>query len=315
MSVEKELSGSLVPIVTPVDGRGRFDGEACDGIVANLLSRGVGGIVALGTTGEFSLVPPAMRREMLETLRTAIAGRIPLIVSCGRPSITETAEELREAEEFGADFCLVAPSYYLALGPDEVLREFAALQCDTSVPLLYYHIPARTVATRGAEIIRRLHAEGLICGLKDSGGPNPQFLEALLTIRETDPGFQILLGGSSSLLHAAAMGVTAVTSATGCIAPEIEAAVLRAVAGGRLAEAADAQRRLVQLIALILSANPENAAVGTKALLSTVGLCGSNPLAPFAAADAAWIAAAQMKVTEILGEFVAWPSSVTRGRA
>jgi 4-hydroxy-tetrahydrodipicolinate synthase len=295
------LAGSFVPIVTPVHEDGTFDGQACDRLVDRVMGGGASGVVALGTTGEFSLVPPAMRASVVRRIRQRLDPAAPLIVSCGRPSVRETIDEVLEAEAEGASHCLVTPSYYLSLGPDEIMRQFAAIRAAAAMPLLYYHIPARTAGRGGAETVRRLHQDGLIVGLKDSGGPNPAFLDAMVTIRERDKGFEILLGGSSGLLQAAPLGVQAVTSATGCITPEIEAEVLQGIKVGDLAAAASAQRKLVALIQLILSANPENAAVGTKGLLALTGVCGPWPLPPFGPASSAWMTSARERLGAILG--------------
>lgn len=48
------------------------------------------------------------------------------------------------------DYCLVAPSYYLSLGPAEILREFHALRRATTLRPLYYYIPVRML---GGKII------------------------------------------------------------------------------------------------------------------------------------------------------------------
>jgi len=283
------LRGSVVPIVTPLNADLTFDAGACRAMAEDLIGSGVSGLVALGTTGELGLVPPAIRLAMLETLGPCVAGRVPLIACCGSPSPAETEREVREAAAAGADYALVVPSFYLSIGPDEILRQFEALRAISAVPLLYYHIPVRSGARGGAGIVAALHEAGLIAGLKDSGGFAPDFAEAMLELRARDAGFQILLGGSSKFLQAAAFGIEAVTSVTGCIAPDIERRLLEYLGAGRVAEAAAEQRKLVQLVQLILSANPENAAVGGKALLFLLGRCGPLPLPPFVAATKGWM--------------------------
>ena len=299
MACSELLRGSVVPVVTPLNADMTFDDEACRRMADDLIERGVGGIVALGTTGELALVPRPVRTEMLAALSESIAGRVPFIVCCGSPSLADTAREVREAEAFGASFCLVVPSFYLSLGTDEILREFDALRSSSSVRLLYYHIPLRSGARGGAAAVAALHRNGLISGLKDSGGLVPDFAEAMVEIREQDSCFQILLGGSSKLLQAAALGINAVTSVTGCIAPECESRLLAHLEAGRTTDAATEQRRLVRLVRLILSANPENAAVGGKGILSLLGQCKRWPLPPFAPANEAWLASASNR----LGEF------------
>lgn len=303
MAYSALLRGSVVPVVTPLNADMTFDDEACRRMADDLIERGVGGIVALGTTGELALVPRNLRTQMLAALSESIAGRVPFIVCCGSPNLADTEVEVREAEAFGANFCLVVPSFYLSLGTDEILREFDALRSVSSVGLLYYHIPLRSGALGGSATVAALHKNGLISGLKDSGGLVPDFAEAMMEIRERDSSFQILLGGSSKMLQAAALGIMAVTSVTGCIAPECESNLLAHLEAGRITDAAAEQRKLTRLVRLILSANPENAAVGGKGILSLLGQCKRWPLPPFAPANDAWLESARNR----LGEFCTAP--------
>ena len=101
------------------------------------------------------------------------------------------------------------------------------------------------------------------------------------------------------MLQAAALGIMAVTSVTGCIAPERESSLLAHLKAGRITDAAAEQRKLARLVRLILSANPENAAVGGKGILSLLGQCERWPLPPFAPANDTWLASARDR----LGEF------------
>src|ERR1700694_5080821 len=72
------LSGIVVPIPTLFDDRGRVDNEANARHVDWLITRGVHGIFALGTTGEFTSLSSDERRAFAALAVRAARGRVPV---------------------------------------------------------------------------------------------------------------------------------------------------------------------------------------------------------------------------------------------
>jgi 4-hydroxy-tetrahydrodipicolinate synthase len=83
------LSGIVVPIPTLFDDRGRVDEEANARHIDWLITTGVHGIFALGTTGEFTSLSPDERRAFAALAVRAARGRVPVLVGCSSPWTAE----------------------------------------------------------------------------------------------------------------------------------------------------------------------------------------------------------------------------------
>lgn len=274
------IHGSVPALVTPFTPTHDIDEAAVGRLVEHVITGGAHGFNILGTTGEFALVPPEHRHLVLRAAAAANRGRVPMIVGCGRPSIRETAREIAEARDLGADAVLVTPSYYLHLGTDEVRRQFATLSANAGVAIHFYNYPLLTKAAVPATLIAQLHADGSIRGIKDSGG-NAAFLARVLSLTRGDPGFRVLIGGTAYFLAALALGAHGATGAIGGVAPWIELAVLDAFRAGDIERARRAQARLEAFQDIFGFTAEANAAIATKVALASLGLCGETPAPPF----------------------------------
>jgi 4-hydroxy-tetrahydrodipicolinate synthase len=293
------IHGSVPALVTPFTDSHAVDEAAVGRLVEHVVAGGAHGFNILGTTGEFSLVPPADRRRVLRAAAATNRGRVPMIVGCGRPSLAETQDEIALAADHGADAVLVTPSYYLFLGPDEVRRQFAALAASTKLPIHFYNYPLLTKAQVDAASIARLVADGSIQGIKDSGG-NAAFLARVLSLTADRPEFRVLVGGTAYFLGALALGAHGATGAIGGVAPWIELAVYDAFHAGDMARARRAQARLEAFQELFGFTAEGNAAMATKVALAALGLCGETPALPFARLSEA----AARRIRDRLPEFM-----------
>ena len=123
-----ELHGVLPALITPFTP----DGTALDteGLAANierLITAGVGGLVPGGSTGEFTTLTNAERRQLVEITVAAADGRVPVVAGTGALSTRETVELSRHAEEAGAAAVMIVPPFYDALGWRELLAHYAAV--------------------------------------------------------------------------------------------------------------------------------------------------------------------------------------------
>jgi dihydrodipicolinate synthase/N-acetylneuraminate lyase len=77
--MSESFHGVLPALVTPfTDDGSAIDADALTAIVDRLISAGVGGLVPGGSTGEFTTLTHAERRELVELTVDAAAGRVPV---------------------------------------------------------------------------------------------------------------------------------------------------------------------------------------------------------------------------------------------
>jgi 4-hydroxy-tetrahydrodipicolinate synthase len=210
--MSEPFHGVLPALITPFTDDGRaIDGDALAAIVDRLVAAGVGGLVPGGSTGEFTTLSHAERRQLVELTVEAAAGRVPVVAGAGALSTAETVELSRHAEEAGAAAVMIVPPFYDALSPRELLAHYTAVADAIAIPIMYYNLPSASGVTLTAEQLRALP----VTCLKDTGGDATWATELIQT------GGPTLLNGWDTLTFAAlAAGVRAVVWGTASIVPE-----------------------------------------------------------------------------------------------
>jgi dihydrodipicolinate synthase/N-acetylneuraminate lyase len=150
----------------------------------------VGGLVPGGSTGEFTTLTHAERRELVEVTVDAARGRVPVVAGTGALSTRETVELSRHAERAGAAAVMVVPPYYDALSWRELRAHYTAVADAIDIPIMYYNLPSASGVTLTAAQFRELP----IACLKDTGG---DALLATELIRTDGPGRSSTAGARS----------------------------------------------------------------------------------------------------------------------
>jgi 4-hydroxy-2-oxoglutarate aldolase len=239
-----DLRGILPPIPTPFDGDGAF---ARDRLYDNFRvwdRHALAGYVVLGSNGEGVLLSPEERLDVLRAAREDIPGDRWMIAGTGCQSTRETVELTRQAKRIGADAALVLPpSYYRArMTREALLRHYADVADAADIPILIYNMPACTGIDLDADTVVALAERRSIVGIKDSGGD----VVKMAAIREAlGPEFRIFAGSAGFLLAALAVGAVGGILALANIAPAECLGIEREFAAGRVAAAAEIQRRMV----------------------------------------------------------------------
>jgi dihydrodipicolinate synthase/N-acetylneuraminate lyase len=178
------LRGALAAAVTPLRD-GRLDAGAVGPYVDFLAGHGVDGLLALGTTGEGVLFPPAHRREIAQAFLEAAAGRIQVAVHAGAQTTHDTVALAEHAASAGADAVAVIAPPYFALDEAELLAHFdAAARACAPVPFYLYEFEARSGYAIPLPVIERLRERAPnLAGMKVSDSPwerlEPYLLEGL----------------------------------------------------------------------------------------------------------------------------------------
>ena len=207
-----DFHGVLPALITPFTEDGiDVDADALAAIVERLVGAGVAGLVPGGSTGEFTTLTNAERRELIEVTIEAAAGRVPVVAGTGALSTRETVELSIHAEQAGAAAVMIIPPFYDAPSWNELLAHFTAVADAISIPIMYYNMPGVSGVTLSAQQMRELP----ITCLKDTSGDATAATELI----QTD-GPTLLNGYDTQTFHALAAGVEAVVWGTASIVPE-----------------------------------------------------------------------------------------------
>ncbi len=207
-----EFHGVLPALITPFTEDGSaIDTDALSAFIERLIAAGAGGLVPGGSTGEFTTLSNAERKQLTEATVEAAAGRVPVVAGTGALTTAETVELSVHAERAGAAAVMVVAPFYDPLAWRELKSHFEAVANAISIPIMYYNLPGVTGVKLSAEQLRELP----VTCLKDTGGDAVAQTELIQTDGPT------LLNGWDTLTFAAlAAGVEAVVWGTASIVPE-----------------------------------------------------------------------------------------------
>ena len=98
MSNVRNLTGSIVAIVTPFKENGDVDFEALDRLVDFHLANGTDGILVLGTTGESSTMTDAEDVAVAQHVVNRVNGAIPIIGGAGSNATHESLAKAKSLQ-------------------------------------------------------------------------------------------------------------------------------------------------------------------------------------------------------------------------
>ncbi|RYE11309.1 MAG: 4-hydroxy-tetrahydrodipicolinate synthase [Hyphomicrobiales bacterium] len=276
------LRGSITALLTPF-ANGAVDEKAFAAFVDWQIKEGSHGVVPVGTTGESPTVSHEEHRRIIEIAVEVADRRVPVVAGAGSNSTDEAVSLTRFAEEIGADAVLSVVPYYNKPTQEGLFQHFSAVAKATTLPIVLYSVPGRTVVDVSVDTIARLRdAHANIIGIKDA---TASMEKASLTRTKLGPDFILLSGEDMTALGFNAHGGHGCISVTSNVAPKLCAQFQNACQQGNYAAALMLQDKLVPLHkALFLENNPG----GIKYAASRLGLCRNEfrlPVVPITRAN------------------------------
>jgi 4-hydroxy-tetrahydrodipicolinate synthase len=247
------FTGSFPALVTPFRDEA-FDEETFRAHVEWQISEGSHGLVPCGTTGEAATLSFEEHWRVVEVCVDQAAGRVPVIAGCGSNCTRSARENMKAAQERGADGALCVVPYYNRPSQEGLYRHFASLAESSSLPIVIYNVPSRSVADMSVETMGRLAGLTTIVGVKDATGNLGRVTAQRLACGEA---FAQLSGNDDMALGFMAMGGVGCISVTANVAPGLCADFQNACLAGDWKQALALQDRLYPLhAALFTDASP-----------------------------------------------------------
>ncbi|WP_270993279.1 4-hydroxy-tetrahydrodipicolinate synthase [Listeria seeligeri] len=263
-----DLGKVITAMVTPIHpDKNKVCKKRIHHLVNHLIENGSDGLVIAGTTGES---PTLSHDEKIKLFRQVIEtneGRAKLIAGTGSNNTAETIEFTKEVAELGGiDAVLIVAPYYNKPNQDGLYAHFAAVAEASSLPVVIYNIPGRSVVNIEPETIIRLAKLPNIIGVKESSGDLENISKI---IADTSDDFLVYSGDDSLTLPILSVGGDGVISVASHIVGNEMQEMIQAFEKGEVTKAASIHRKLLPLMnGLFAVPNP----APTKYLLNQQGL-------------------------------------------
>ena len=271
------LKGSLVALITPMNQDGSINYEQLHDLIDWHIENGTDGIVAVGTTGESATLPVEEHLAVIEATVKHVNKRVPVIAGTGANNTVEAIALSKAAEQAGADYTLSVVPYYNKPSQEGIYQHFKAIAEATSIPMVIYNVPGRTVVSMSNDTILRVAEIPNIVGVKEASGNIGNNIELINSVPE---GFAVLSGDDPTGLPFMLCGGHGVVTVAANVAPKLFADMCRAALEGDIATA----RRLnEQLIPIYNTMFCEPSPAAPKWGLSLLGKCEPHVRLPLVA--------------------------------
>ncbi|MCM3653832.1 4-hydroxy-tetrahydrodipicolinate synthase [Metabacillus litoralis] len=244
----------LTAMVTPFDQNGEIDFEATKTLVNHLIENGSDGLVIAGTTGESPTLTTDEKVELFEFVVNVVEGRVPVIAGTGSNNTKASISLTRLAEDAGVDGIMLVTPYYNKPSQEGMYQHFKAIAEATSLPIMLYNIPGRSVVNMSVETIVRLSKIDNIVCIKEASGD----LDAMAQIiSETASDFTLYSGDDGLTVPVLAIGGAGIISVASHIIGNEMQDMINNFKNGDIVKASTLHRTLLPLMkALFAAPNP-----------------------------------------------------------
>ena len=209
--------GSHTALITPFDGKS-IDEKSFRSLINFQISEGIHGLVPVGTTGESPTLSHEEHKLAVEICVEESAKRVPVIAGTGSNNTDEAIDLTIHAEKAGADGALVVTPYYNKPTQHGLYAHFEAISKSTTLPIIIYNIPGRSIVDMTTNTMRELYKINNIVGVKDATSNIPRVYETKTIISSE---FNQLTGDDATTLAFMVYGGHGSISVTSNIAPKL----------------------------------------------------------------------------------------------
>ncbi|MFC5401994.1 4-hydroxy-tetrahydrodipicolinate synthase [Cohnella soli] len=260
----------ITAMVTPFDENLNIDWETTGKLIDYLIDeQKTDSIVVSGTTGES---PTLTDEEKVELFRFAVrhaAGRCKIIAGTGSNETAHSVKLTKKAEEVGVDGALLVAPYYNKPSQEGIYQHFRAIAEATSLPIVLYNVPSRTVVSMTTATTLRLAQIPNIVATKECASLG-QMTEIVSAAPE---GFVLYTGDDGVTLPALSVGAYGIVSVASHIVGAQMKDLVAAYLEGRVQDARSLNAELYPVFdGLFNCPNPVPNPVAVKYALGLRGL-------------------------------------------
>jgi 4-hydroxy-tetrahydrodipicolinate synthase len=168
--VTARLGTVLTAMVTPFKPDGSLDTVTAARLATHLVDAGCDGLVLSGTTGESPTMSDDEKIALLRAVLEAVGDRARVLAGAGSNDTAHSVHLAKACAAEGAHGLLVVTPYYSRPSQTGLLAHFTAVADATSVPVVLYDIPPRSVVPIEWDTMRTLARHPNIVAVKDAKG-------------------------------------------------------------------------------------------------------------------------------------------------
>jgi 4-hydroxy-tetrahydrodipicolinate synthase len=253
-------------MVTPFSEDGSIDFVATEKLIEHLLATGTESLVVCGTTGESPTLSTDEKLELIRFVVEKVNKRVPIIAGTGSNNTAASIDLSQKAEALGVDALMLVTPYYNKPNQRGMIAHFEAIAHATTLPIVVYNIPGRSVVNLEADSMIALSKIPSIQIAKEASGNLDQMTKILAG---TGDDFRVYSGDDGLTLPLLALGGSGIISVASHVIGNDMQEMIQAFLAGDHQKASKIHQAILPVInGLFVHPNP----VVVKYALSKVGV-------------------------------------------
>ena len=281
---EINLKGIIPAIVTPMTDEGNVDVPALKRYAGWLAEQGPVALAVNVDTGEGPHLTADEKRQTLETVAEAVAGKCRVVGGVAGPSTAQGVANARAAQASGADALLVFPiSAFLGqpLNPEVPYRYHAAIADAVDLPLILFQLqPALGGVLFTTEILHRLITIPSVTAIKEASFDAMRFLQVKAALESASRKITFLTGNDNFICESFILGAEGALLGFSTLGTREQVSMLAAVQRGAIDEARELGSRLQRLADVIFAPPVTDYRARTKEALKMLGVLENTTVRP-----------------------------------
>lgn len=264
----KELRGTGIALITPFKEDRSIDFGALERLVNHSIEGGVDYLVCLGTTAETPTLTNSEKSDILQAIKSANSGRLPMVLGIGGNNTEAVKDEFKSANLDDYFAILSASPAYNRPTQEGLYQHYKTLAQNTDANIILYNVPSRTGSNINAETTLRLARDfDNIIAIKEA---SPNFLQSTEILKDKPSGFMVISGDDEFGLPMTLAGGSGVISVIAQGIPEHYTQMIQLGLDRKVDEAYAIHYEIMDLTRAIYD---EGNPCGIKSLLSHRNIC------------------------------------------
>jgi len=281
---EIDLRGIIPAIVTPMTNEGAVDLTALRRYVQWLAEQGPVALAVNVDTGEGPHLTADEKRQTLETVAEAVAGKCKVVGGVAGPSTAQGVASARAARDAGADALLIFPiSAFLGqpLNPEVPYRYHAAIAEAVDLPLILFQLqPALGGVLFTTEILHRLITIPSVAAIKEASFDAMRFLQVKASLESASRKITFLTGNDNFICESFILGAEGALLGFSTLGTREQVRMLDAIRRGDISEARALGACLQPLADVIFASPVTDYRARTKEALKMLGVLENATVRP-----------------------------------
>ena len=279
-----DLRGIIPAIVTPMTSSGELDLPALHRYAQWLADQGPVALAVNVDTGEGPHLTADEKRQTLETVADAVAGKCFVVGGVAGPSTAMRVANARAAKAAGADALLIFPiSAFLGqpLNPEVPYRYHAAIAEAVDLPLILFQLqPALGGVLFTTEILHRLITIPSVAAIKEASFDAMRFLQVKAALQSASRKITFLTGNDNFICESFILGAEGALLGFSTLGTQEQVTMLTAIQQGDIEEAREIGSRLQPLADVIFAPPVTDYRARTKEALKMLGVLENTIVRP-----------------------------------